>query len=78
MPVAKINYNICKTCKNGSCQSRFGAAAKPDRIAALCNRTCLCHLEEKGSLSNQFENTFRHREAWSVGGNSSKNGGNRQ
>lgn len=68
MPVAKINYEICKTCKNGACKNRFGAAAKPDRIAALCNRTCLCHLEEEGLLTNKFENGFRHREAWSVGG----------
>lgn len=70
MPVAKINYEICKTCKNGACKNRFGATAKPDRIAALCNRTCLCHLEEEGLLTNKFENGFRHREAWSVGGTS--------
>lgn len=70
MPVAKINYEICKTCKNGACKNRFGATAKPDRIAALCNRTCLCHLEEEGLLTNKFENSFRHREAWSVGGTS--------
>ena len=68
MPVAKINYELCRICKNGACKNRFSAAAKPDRIAALCNRTCLCHLEEEGLLSNKFENAFRHREAWSVGG----------
>ena len=68
MPVAKINYELCRICKNGACKNRFGATAKPDRIAALCNRTCLCHLEEEGLLSNKFENAFRHREAWSVGG----------
>ena len=68
MPVAKLNYELCKICKNGACKNRFGATAKPDRIAALCNRTCLCHLEEEGLLSNKFENAFRHREAWSVGG----------
>ena len=68
MPVAKINYELCRICKNGACKNRFGTAAKPDRIAALCNRTCLCHLEEEGLLSNKFENAFRRREAWSVGG----------
>jgi len=68
MPVAKINYELCRICKNGACKNRFGVAAKPDRIAALCNRTCLCHLEEEGLLSNKFENAFRRREAWSVGG----------
>ena len=68
MQVAKIDYNVCKTCKNGACANRFAATAKPDRIAALCNRTCICHLEESGLLSNKFENAFRQREAWSVGG----------
>lgn len=68
MPVASVNYNICKTCKNGACASRFAATAKPDRIAALCNRTCMCHLEDGDLLSNKFENSFRQREAWSVGG----------
>ena len=46
----------------------IAATAKPDRIAALCNRTCICHLEESDLLSNKFENAFRQRDAWSVGG----------
>lgn len=70
MTVAEINYEICKSCKNGACKNRFADIARPDRIAALCNRTCLCHLEEIGALKNKFENTFRNREAWQVGGNS--------
>ena len=69
MAVASIDYEICKTCKNGACPNRFAPSAKPDRIAALCNRTCICHLEEEGLLQNKFENPFRQREAWSVGGN---------
>lgn len=69
MLVAAINYDICASCKNGACQNRFSASAKPDRIAALCNRTCLCHLEENALLENTFENAFRQREEWSVGGN---------
>ena len=68
MQVASIDYNICRTCQNGACKNRFADIAKPDRIAALCNRTCLCHLEEAGALGNKFENAFRQREAWCVGG----------
>ena len=68
MQVADINYDVCKSCKNGACVNRFAATAKPDRIAALCNRTCICHLEDNDLLSNKFENAFRQREAWSVGG----------
>ena len=68
MKVATIHYDICRSCKNGACVNRLAAAARPDRVAALCNRTCLCHLEENALLGNKFENGFRQREAWSVGG----------
>jgi ferredoxin len=68
MQVATVNYDICRTCKNGACKSRFSPLANPDRIAALCNRTCLCHLESEELIGNRFENAFRQREAWSVGG----------
>ena len=68
MEVADINYDICRTCKNGACANRFAAYARPDRVAALCNRTCLCHLEESGALGNKFENAFRQSEAWAIGG----------
>ena len=68
MEVATIDYELCRTCKNGACPNRFASYARPDRVAALCNRTCLCHLEETGALENQFEQAFRHREVWSIGG----------
>ena len=67
MKVANINYDICRTCKNGACENRLAKFAKPDRIAALCNRTCLCHLEDKGELENKFERPFRTSEYWSIG-----------
>ncbi len=75
MMVAEIDYDICRTCKNGACPNRLAKVAKPDRVAALCNRTCLCHLEESDLLANKFERFFRQREAWSIGGFS--NNGNR-
>ena len=68
MEVADINYDICKTCKNGACINRFSKDAKPDRVAALCNRTCMCHTDEEGLIQNKFENAFRQREHWSIGG----------
>ena len=73
MTVANINYDICRSCENGACPNRLAKNAKPDRIAALCNRTCICHLEETDTLDNKFENSFRQREEWSVG--ESKNRG---
>ena len=65
--VGKINYNVCKNCENGACVNRFSANSKPDRIAALCNRTCMCGLEERNALENAFENKFRTRDAWAIG-----------
>ena len=76
MQVASINYDLCRSCKNGACKSRFADVAKPDRIAALCNRTCLCHLEEESLVNNRFENNFRQREEWSVGGSTAASGRN--
>ncbi|MBP3376904.1 MAG: hypothetical protein J6L83_09085 [Clostridia bacterium] len=68
MQIASIDYDLCKTCRNGACVNRLAPMAKPDRVAALCNRTCLCHLEEEAILSNKFENSFRQREVWRVDG----------
>ena len=76
MPIANINFNICKSCKNGARENRFADGLTPDRIPALCNRTCLCHLEENNCLQNAFENKFRQREEWSVPRKSCSIGGN--
>ena len=67
MDVADIDYDKCRICQNGACVNRFASYARPDRVAALCNRTCLCHLEESSALSNKFENSFRKRDAWEIG-----------
>ena len=67
MEVAKVDYDKCRSCKNGACPNRFADYATPDRVAALCNRTCLCHLEETEKLENTFHETFRKRDAWSIG-----------
>ncbi|MBR2611454.1 MAG: 4Fe-4S binding protein [Clostridia bacterium] len=68
MQVASIRYDLCKTCKNGACPNSVNASLMPDRIPALCNRSCLCHLEEEGLVGNRFERPFRTREAWQIGG----------
>lgn len=65
--VGKIDYNKCKVCENGAVANRFSPNSAPDRIAALCNRTCMCHLEEDGRLANKFANPFRTGETWQIG-----------
>lgn len=70
--VGKIDYDKCKICQNGAVINRFSADAKPDRIAALCNRSCMCGLEDRGALTKTFENKFRTSEVWSIGGKNSE------
>ena len=66
--VGKIDYEKCRICQNGACPNRFSPEAKPDRIAALCNRSCMCLLEERGALTKNFANPFRTSKIWSIGG----------
>lgn len=67
--VGKIDYSKCKNCENGAVVNRFSPDSKPDRIAALCNRTCMCRLEDRYAVTNVFENKFRYSEPWSIGNN---------
>ena len=66
MEVGVVDYELCKVCKNGAVKNRFSAACTPDRIAALCNRSCMCHLEEAGLVDNRFANSFRQSPAWAL------------
>ena len=65
--VGKIDYAKCKVCENGAVANRFSDDSAPDRIAALCNRTCMCYLEENEKLKNTFKNAFRTSEIWKIG-----------
>jgi len=66
MEIASIDMTKCAICKNGAVPNRLYASASPDRIAALCNRTCLDHLEKTKKLGNKFANAFRTREPWTI------------
>lgn len=60
----KIDYSLCKRCKNGAVINRLYPDGKPDRLAALCVRSCMCALEESNVLENRFKNKFRNRKVW--------------
>jgi len=64
MVVAEIDFEKCKICKNGSFPDMYYEKARPDRIAALCSRTCLNHLEETKRIRNLFCEKFRKRKVW--------------
>lgn len=69
MKVSKIDYEKCKVCKNGAVKNRFSDKARPDRVAAVCNRTCMVCLERNKRVDNLFEKDFRYQKEWTIGGN---------
>lgn len=61
MQVAVVNYAVCNKCPNGARPNELHEAGKPDRLAALCTRTCIAHLEERNILKRKFRSPFRRR-----------------
>ncbi|MDD4871659.1 MAG: hypothetical protein PHR77_13965 [Kiritimatiellae bacterium] len=68
MKVATIDFKKCAECKNGAIPNRRHPSGRPDRLAAVCMRTYMVHLEKKGSIKNKFANPFRTRPAWEIRG----------
>jgi epoxyqueuosine reductase len=66
MTVAQIDFGKCRACRNGALPNPHHPAGKPDRLGALCVRTCVAHLDETGRVSNAFANPFRKRPAWQI------------
>jgi epoxyqueuosine reductase len=66
MRVGNIDYNLCSKCKNGAFANRLTRSGKPDRLAALCVRTCVHELDVQKKVSNAFERPFRTRDAWAI------------
>ncbi|MCM8768806.1 MAG: hypothetical protein NC911_03875 [Candidatus Omnitrophica bacterium] len=65
MVVAEINYHICSECKNGATANPYHPAGEPDRLAAVCGRSCLDNLEKSGRVKT-FMLPFRLRQPWVV------------
>ncbi len=66
MKMAETNWSVCRSCKNGVWPNRYHNAGLPDRLAALCVRTCVHHLNETNRIKNHFKNPLRERPAWQV------------
>ncbi len=64
--VAEIDYSKCRRCQNGARPNRYHPAGTPDRLGAICMRTCLQMLEEGGKLETEFLHRFRIREPWAL------------
>lgn len=67
MTCGVINYEACKLCPNGTFPDTSYANAKPNRLTAICNRSCIAYLEESDKLSKKFKNPFRKKEPWKLG-----------
>ena len=65
MQVADIDFAMCRACRNGARPNSDHPAGKPDRLGALCIRSCVDHLEKAGVLKNVIDSPFRRRPAWS-------------
>ncbi len=66
MEIGNIDFNLCKKCQNGAFANRLLKSAKPDRLAALCVRTCVHELDVQKKVSNSFKKPFRRHDAWSI------------
>lgn len=64
MTVANIDWSICRKCGNGARPNGDHPAGRPDRLAALCVRSCVNHLDAVGALINTIDAPFRARPAW--------------
>ncbi len=66
MRVAKIDHDKCRSCQNGACPNRYHQSGRPDRLGAVCNRTCVAALESREVLADNFRQPFRKRNAWGI------------
>jgi epoxyqueuosine reductase QueG len=66
MLIAKVDYAVCGSCENGAKSNLYHPSGKPDRLGAICVRSCLARLEEAGRLGNTFHTSFRKRRPWAV------------
>jgi epoxyqueuosine reductase len=66
MTVAEIDFGQCRKCRNGARPNPHHPAGNPDRLAALCVRSCVAHLESAGRVENAFAEPFRKRPAWQI------------
>ena len=66
MVVARVDYDKCRACENGAKPNLYHPTGKPDRLGAVCVRSCLARLEEARRLGNAFHAPFRKRSPWKV------------
>jgi len=66
MQVAAVDESKCRRCANGARPNALYPGSSPDRLAALCCRTCVDMLERGNKVDDNFRLAFRQREPWAV------------
>lgn len=66
MRVAGIDYRRCHVCENGAQPNSYHSSGNPDRLAAICVRSCMDYLEKNNKLRTKFKTPFRKRAPWKI------------
>jgi epoxyqueuosine reductase QueG len=64
--IGKVDYGKCRSCRNGARPNPYHPAGLPDRLGALCTRSCVDHLDRTRRITNVLAQPFRQRPAWQV------------
>jgi len=67
MRVASIDAAACARCQNGVVPNPSHPTGRPDRLAALCLRSCSLMQERRGSLTRPLNSPFRDKAPWVIG-----------
>lgn len=67
MLISEVDYEKCKVCKNGARPNRYHPSGNPDRLAAICVRSCIDHLERTNKINSKFQTPFRKYAPWKIG-----------
>ena len=64
MVVTQVDFSKCRECKNGARPNMYHGSGSPDRLAAVCVRSCVDYLDRAKKLTKTFHNPFRQRPVW--------------
>lgn len=66
MKVAAVDDAKCRRCPNGARNNAYHPSGRPDRLAAICVRSCVDMLERANKVDDTFRLAFRQREPWAL------------
>ena len=67
MRVAAIDANACAQCRNGAFANPSHSSGRPDRLAAICMRSCSLMQDRRDALSRPMISPFRDTAPWVIG-----------